>query len=88
VHLVEADTALQAGRLWVRFLMGSLEFLIVLSLQPNYGPRVHSASNRNEYQGYLPGRGGLRRPVHSTDNLATFMCQLSKNSGSLNLLEP
>ena len=27
-------------------------------------------------------------PVRRADNLATFMCRLSRNSESLNLLEP
>ena len=31
---------------------------------------------------------GQRRPVHSVDNLATFVCWLFRNSGSLNLLVP
>ena len=31
---------------------------------------------------------GWRRPVSRGDSLATFMCPLSINSGSLNLLEP
>jgi hypothetical protein len=39
----------KAGRLRVRFPMVSLEFCI------DYGPGVDSASNRNEYQGYLLG---------------------------------
>ena len=32
--------------------------------------------------------GGVKRPVRKADNLATFMCRLSWNSGNLNLLEP
>jgi hypothetical protein len=28
------------------------------------------------------------RPVRRADNLTVFMCLLSRNSGSLNLLEP
>jgi hypothetical protein len=32
--------------------------------------------------------GGQRRPVRAADNLTTIMCRLSRNSGSLNLLEP
>ena len=28
-----------------------------------------------------------RHPVHRADNLTTFMCQMSRNSGSLNLLQ-
>jgi hypothetical protein len=31
---------------------------------------------------------GQRWPVHNADNLATFVCWLFRNSGSLNLLEP
>ena len=31
--------------------------------------------------------GGQRWQVHRVDNAATFMCQLSRNPGSLNLLE-
>ena len=30
----------------------------------------------------------LRQLVHRVDNFATFLCQLSRNFGSLNLLEP
>ena len=33
-------------------------------------------------------RGGERRPVPRADNITTFMCRLSRNSGSLNLLGP
>jgi hypothetical protein len=32
--------------------------------------------------------GGVRRLVRTADNLTTFMCRLSRNSGSLNLLTP
>ena len=56
-----------------------------LILRPHYGPEVDSASNRNEYQGYLLGD---IRPVLRADNLTTFMCRLSWNSGSPDLLEP
>jgi len=34
------------------------------------------------------GEGGGRRPMHRAGNFATFMCQLSRNPGSLTLLEP
>ena len=48
-------TALQTGRLQDRFLMLSL----IQSFQSPCGPRVDSASNRNEYQKYfLRGKGG------------------------------
>jgi hypothetical protein len=41
-------------------------------------------------QKWVPGifSGWQRQPVRRADNLATFMCRLSRNSGSLNLLEP
>ena len=32
---------------------GNLDILLNYPLQPHYGPGVDSASNRNEYQGYL-----------------------------------
>jgi hypothetical protein len=34
------------------------------------------------------GGGGLMQPVLGADNFTTFMCRLSRNSGSLNLLAP
>jgi hypothetical protein len=42
--------------------------------------------NRNKYQGYL--LVGYRRLVCMPRNSVTFMCRLSRNPGSLNLLEP
>ena len=33
------------------------------------------------------GGGRQRRPVHMADNPATFICRLSRNYGSLNLLQ-
>jgi len=40
--------------------MVSLAFFIDKSLSPQHGPRVYSATNRNEYQEYfLGGKGGL-----------------------------
>ena len=41
-------------------------------------------------QKWVPGAsfGGYRRLVFRANNLATFMCRLCRNSGSLNLLEP
>jgi hypothetical protein len=32
--------------------------------------------------------GWYRWPVHMADNLATFMCRMARNSGSLNFPEP
>jgi hypothetical protein len=49
--------ALQADGLRVRFPMGSLAFCSYLTLK--YSSGVDSASQRNEYQGYLlEGKGG------------------------------
>ena len=47
----------------------------------------YQAHNLNEYQGYILGVGG-RRTVRRIDNLTTFMCRLSENSGGLNLCSP
>ena len=44
-----------ATRLWVGYPMVSLEFFIDIIIQSHYGPRVDSASNRNEYQEYFLG---------------------------------
>ena len=57
---VDWGTALQAGRLSVRFAMVSLEFFIDSNFRPYYGPRVDSASNINKYQGYFLGEEGGR----------------------------
>jgi len=42
------------------------------------------------WQKWVPGisPGVWGRPVRKADNLATLTCLLSRNSGSLNLLEP
>jgi hypothetical protein len=53
-------TALQARRSWVRFPIGSLEFFIPSILSDHYDLGVDSASNGNEYQGYLLGGNGGR----------------------------
>ena len=52
-------TVLQVRRLWVRFLIVSLEFFIDIILPAAQWPGVDSASNRNEYQKYsLGGKSG------------------------------
>ena len=62
-----------------------LEFFIDIILPPAlYGPRVDSASNRNEYQEYfLGGKGGWFVGL----TLATSRAECLE-SASLNLLEP
>jgi hypothetical protein len=52
---VSSGTALQAGRLRVRFLMVLMEFLLAWSFRSHYFPGVDSAANRNEYQEYFVG---------------------------------
>jgi hypothetical protein len=62
-----------------RKLAGSLSYALI-------GSWVDSSSQRNEYRGYL--MTGKLRPVSWADSLTTFMCRFSRNSRSLNLLEP
>ena len=69
-----------AGRSRVSFPMVSLRFFFHIILP------VESASNRNEYQVYF--LVGLKWSVRRADNLTTFMCRMSRNSGSLKFLEP
>jgi len=46
--------------------MGSLGFFIELIFQLHYGPGVNTASNRNEYQGYLlEGKGSQCKQLTS-----------------------
>jgi hypothetical protein len=76
----DSATALQAGRLWVPFLMGSLRSFITL-IRP--APL------------WLLAVLGLLTEMSIWDltweikakNLATFMCRLFENPGSLRLLE-
>jgi len=65
---------------------GHWNFSLTQSFWPHYSPGAKSTSNRNEYQEYL--LAGTGRPMHRADNLTTFMCILSRNSESLNLLDP
>jgi len=82
---VRCDTALQAGRLRVRFPMVSLDFFLLTSFRPHYGPGVDSASNINEYQEYFLGvkAAGAKgwHPYH-------IHVPIVLKSGSLRLLEP
>jgi hypothetical protein len=59
---------LQAGRSLVEFPMRSLDFLIGLSFQPQYGPEDDSASERNEY----PPPGGIGQPECKAENLTAI----------------
>ena len=75
---------LQIGRPLVRSQLVSVEFFVgIKSFRSHYGPRVDSASDRNEYQEYFLGE---RRPVHKADNPPPS-CAVVTKSGSLNFLE-
>jgi hypothetical protein len=83
--LVEALRYKPQGR-GFEFPMVSLRYLINLSFRKHYGPGVVSPSYRNEEQRCF--LWGERRPVRMADDLTTFICRLSRNFVSLNLLEP
>ena len=51
-------TALQTGRLRVRFPRLSVEFSIHIILSATVWPGVDTASNKSEYQEYFLGKGG------------------------------
>jgi hypothetical protein len=78
------DIALQARRLRVRFPMGLFAFFIDLILPLCYYLGVDSASNGNEYQGYLLGVKAAGAFVWHT----TFMCRSSRNLGAWTSLSP
>jgi hypothetical protein len=54
-ELLYSNTALQAGRLRVRFPRCHWNFLLIHSFRTHCDPGVDSSSNRNEYQEYLLG---------------------------------
>jgi hypothetical protein len=68
-------TMLQAGRKVVGSILNEVigYFQLTESFQPHYGPRVDSASNRNEYQESSWG-GGKERPARKVENL-TVICE-------------
>ena len=79
-------SALQSGMPRVRFPIVSLGFFIDLILPDAIRPWSTFSHWQIWELGVSPG--GLRRPVHKADDLNTFMYRLSRNSDSLNLLQP
>jgi hypothetical protein len=67
---------------WFNSRWFNWNFLFSQSFRPHCDPGIHSASNRNECMDMFVFLGRLRRPVGRTDNLTTFMCQLSWNSSA------
>jgi len=61
-------------------LLGILTYIF----RPPCGPVVDTASNINERQGYHVGMNAI---VCRADKFVAFLCRLSRNSGSFNLLE-
>ena len=58
-----------------------------VTMEPAYVKAIIFHNNNNN----MATENGLYNTsstIHNADNLATFMCQLSGNSGSLNLLQP
>jgi hypothetical protein len=76
---------LQAGMLWVRAPMRSLNlFQFTLSFQPQYGPGVDSVSNRNENKKiFMWGRTHPARKAHNRS--PPFANRLSRKCGSLDI---
>jgi len=77
---------LQLGRSRVQFRIMSLGFFIDLILLATLWPWSWLSLQQKWVPGVCPG--GKRRLVHKADNLATFMCRMSRYPGSFNLLEP
>jgi hypothetical protein len=87
---VSWGNTLQAGRSWVPFPMGSVDFLLSESFQPYYGPGVDSAGAKGwqPYHFHVPSvlkSGGLNllealEPVQATTGIALLSCLYISNN--------
>ena len=85
---VGRDTALQARKAMGLILDGVIEIFFDLLFPAAVWPwRIDSTRNIYEYQGYFMRRGRWKRVVRGAGNFANSVGRLSRNPGSLNLLE-
>jgi hypothetical protein len=74
ISVVGWSSVLQAGRSWVRYPTSLLYFQCAYSFQPQFGPGVDWAYNRNKYRKiFLEGKV---RPAHKADTSPSCVSQV------------